>query len=91
MVGGNVAKFCALLSDNARAQLLALAGDAASCDSAARTMFDVARDARAQLGHVHLIAITIHGDTATTTDTSGPPGDEWTWADGGWKVASVSS
>jgi hypothetical protein len=91
VVAGNATKFCAVLSDNARAQLLALAGGAANCDSAAKTMFDVARDARGQLGHVHLTAITIHGDTATTTDTAGPSADRWTWVNGGWKVASVSS
>lgn len=90
MVAGNATKFCALLSDDARAQLLALAGDATSCDGAATTAFDVARDARAQLGHVHLIAITLHGDTATTTDSSGPPANRWTRVNGEWKLASVS-
>lgn len=90
MVAGSATKFCALLSDDARDQLLALAGGAASCESAARTTFDVAREARAQLARVHLVAITIHGDTAMTTDSTGPPGDQWTRVNGGWKFASVS-
>jgi hypothetical protein len=39
---------------------------------------------------VHLIAVTIHGDTAMTTDATGPPADRWTRVNGAWKVASVS-
>jgi hypothetical protein len=91
LVAGRAATFCALLSDNARAQLLALTGGAASCESAAATAFDVGRDARAQFAGAHLISIAISGDAATTTDSTGPPADRWTRVNGAWKLAAISS
>jgi hypothetical protein len=90
LVAGRATTFCGLLSDNARAQLLAVAG-AASCESAAATAFDVERDARAQFAGAHLVSIAVHGDRATTTDSTGPPADQWTRVRGAWKLAAISS
>lgn len=94
LVAGDASKFCALLSDQARAQLLvevAVVSPVSSCEAAAHTDFDIARNARAQIANAKLTSVVVHGDQATTTDTTGPPPNDWIKVLGKWEVASLSS
>ena len=94
LVAGNAGKFCALLSDQARAQLLvqiAAVSPASTCAAAANTFFDITRDARAQAAKAKLTSVTVHRDQATTTDTTGPPPNSWIKVQGNWQLASFPS
>jgi hypothetical protein len=94
LVAGNTGKFCALLSDQARAQLLvqiAAVSPASTCAAAANTFFDITRDARAQAAKAKLTSVTVHGDQATTADTTGPPPNSWIKVQGSWQLASFPS
>lgn len=94
MVAGNPSGICAGLSDQARAELLAVVSaitPASTCEAAARTWSDVARNTRAQLAGAKLTSVSVHGNNATTTDTTGPPSDEWIKVQGAWELAQLPS
>jgi hypothetical protein len=94
LVHGDANGLCALLDDTARAQLLAAIAQlsppsSSSCASAARTLFQVSRDARQQVSGAKLLSVRVDGDSATTTDSTGPPADQWVKADGSWQLANL--
>ena len=81
-----------MLNDTSRIQLMATIAQvsppsSSSCESAAQTLFDLSRDARQKLGSAKLVSVHVSGDSATTTDTTGPPPDHWVKVDGGWQLA----
>ena len=60
-----------------------------SCESAAKTLFQLSPDARQKLAGAELVSVHVHGDTATTTDTTGPPANDWVKVDGDWQLADL--
>jgi hypothetical protein len=94
LVTGDAKRFCAMLNDTSRTELLATIAQvsppsSSSCESAAQTLFQISRDARQKLEGAQLVSVHVRGDTATTTDTTGPPADRWVKVDGGWQVADL--
>jgi len=94
LVDGDANRFCAMLNDTSRTQLLVAIAQvsppsSASCDSAAQTLFQISRDARQKAAAATLLSVHVRGDVATTTDTSGPPADRWVKVDGGWQLADL--
>jgi hypothetical protein len=94
LVTGDAKRFCAMLNDTSRTELLATIAQvsppsSSSCESAAQTLFQISRDARQKLEGAKLVSVHVRGDTATTTDTTGPPADRWVKVDGGWQVANL--
>jgi hypothetical protein len=94
LVTDDAKRFCAMLNDTSRVQLLATIAQvsppsSSSCESAAQTLFQISRDARQKLEGAKLVSVHVRGDTATTTDTTGPPADRWVKVDGGWQVANL--
>jgi hypothetical protein len=94
LVDGDAKRFCAMLNDTSRTQLLATISQvsppaSSSCESAADTLFDLSRDARQKLGAAKLLSVHVSGDAATTTDTTGPPANRWVKVDGGWQLADL--
>jgi hypothetical protein len=94
LVDGDAKRFCAMLNDTSRTQLLATIAQvsppsSSSCESAAQTLFQLSPDARQTLAGAKLVSVHVRGDTATTTDTTGPPADRWVKVDGGWQVANL--
>ena len=87
-------KFCSLLTDDARGQLvvgtaLLTAGTGApTCEAAMRTIFDIARDSLDKVGQSHLVSVTVDGDRATTTDSSGGSRTDWERVNGRWLLAT---
>jgi hypothetical protein len=94
LVTGDAKRFCAMLNDTSRTELLATIvqvspPSSSSCESAAQTLFQISRDARQKLEGAKLVSVHVRGDTATTTDTTGPPADRWVKVDGAWQVADL--
>jgi hypothetical protein len=94
LVDGDARRFCAMLNDTSRTQLLAtIAQDSppssSSCETAAETLFDLSRDARQKLKAAKLLSVHVSGDSATTTDSTGPPPNRWVKVDGGWQLADL--
>jgi hypothetical protein len=94
LVDGDAKRFCAILNDTSRAQLLATIAQvsppsSSSCENAAQTLFQLSRDARQKLGAAKLLSVQVHGDAATTTDTTGPPANRWVKIDGDWQLADL--
>jgi hypothetical protein len=92
VVAGDARGLCALLSDEARALLIAEASTlapASTCEAAATTTFDVARDARAKAAGAKLTSVTVRGHEATTTDSTGQQPDNWIKVNGAWHLESA--
>ena len=94
LVDGDAKRFCAMLNDTSRAELLAAIAQvsppsSSSCESAAKTLFDLSRDARQKFAAAKLVSVRVRGDSATTTDTTGPPANRWVKVDGGWQLADL--
>jgi hypothetical protein len=94
LVTGDAKRFCAMLNDTSRVQLLATIAQvsppsSSSCESAAQTLFQLSPDARHKLAGAKLVSVHVHGDTATTTDTTGPPANDWVKVDGDWQLADL--
>jgi hypothetical protein len=94
LVDGDAKRFCAMLSDTSRVQLVATVAQvsppsSSSCESAAQTLFQLSPDARQKLEGAKLVSVHVRGDTATTTDTTGPPANRWVKVDGGWQLADL--
>jgi hypothetical protein len=94
LVDGDAKRLCAMLNDTSRTQLLVTIAQvsppsSSSCESAAQTLFQLSRDARQKLAAAKLLSVHVHGDAATTTDTTGPPANRWVKVDGGWQLADL--
>ena len=94
LVTGDAKRFCAMLNDTSRVQLLATIAQvsppsSSSCESAAQTLFQLSPDARQKLETAKLVSVHVRGDTATTTDTTGPPANRWVKVDGAWQLADL--
>jgi hypothetical protein len=94
LVTGDAKRLCAMLNDTSRTELLATIAQvsppsSSSCESAAQTLFQISRDARQKLEGARLVSVQVRGDTATTTDTTGPPANRWVKVDGGWQLADL--
>jgi hypothetical protein len=85
--------FCASLTQHASRQFIALVPDKprpASCKAAAVDLFKVAGGSN--VAGVRLLSVRVMGNTATTTDTAGPPAAHWVrTGTSTWKIASLPS
>ncbi len=85
--------FCASLTSHASRQFVALVPKkehATSCKAAAVDLFKVAGGP--SVAHVRLLTLRVKGNTATTTDTAGPPAAHWVrTGPSTWKIASLPS
>jgi hypothetical protein len=85
--------FCASLTSHASAQFIADVPKklhVTSCKAAAVQLFKVAGGASE--AHIRLLSVRVKGNTATTTDTAGPPAAHWVRTGGStWKIATFPS
>ena len=86
--------FCASLTSHASRQFISAVPKkehATSCKAAAADLFKVAGGP--SVAKVRLLTVRVNGNTATTTDTAGPPAAQWVPAPGAstWKIASLPS
>jgi hypothetical protein len=85
--------FCASLTSQASRQFVAAVPKklhVTSCKAAAAELFTVAGGAKE--AHIRLLTIKVTGNTATTTDTAGPPAAHWVRTGSStWKIATFPS
>jgi hypothetical protein len=85
--------FCGSLTSHASSQFIADVPKklhVTSCKAAAVQLFKVAGGASE--AHIRLLSVRVKGNTATTTDTAGPPAAHWVRTGGStWKIATFPS
>jgi hypothetical protein len=85
--------FCGSLTPHASRQFIADVPKklhVTSCKAAAVQLFKVAGGPSE--AHIRLLSIHVNGNTATTTDTAGPPAAHWVrTGPSTWKIASLPS
>ena len=85
--------FCASLTPRVSRQFVGLVPKklhATSCKAAAVDLFKVAGGP--SVAHVRLLTLRVRGNTATTTDSAGPPAAHWVrTGPSTWKIASLPS
>jgi hypothetical protein len=85
--------FCASLTQHASRQFIADVPkklQATTCKAAAVDLFKVAGGP--SVAGVRLLSVRVTGNTATTTDTAGPPAAHWVrTGKSTWKIASLPS
>jgi hypothetical protein len=93
IVDQNPSAFCASLTRHASRQFVALVPKkqrATTCKAAAVDLFKVAGGS--SVAGVRLLTLRVTGNTATTTDTAGPPAAHWVRTGGStWKIADLPS
>ena len=91
IVNRSPSAFCGILSAHASSQLIAdvrAKPRPTSCKAAATDVFKVAGGP--SVAKIRLLTVKVTGNTATTTDTSGPPADRWVrTGTSAWKIASL--
>jgi hypothetical protein len=85
--------FCGSLTSHASRQFIADVPKklhVTSCKAAAVQLFKVAGGSSE--AHIRLLSIHVNGNTATTTDTAGPPAAHWVRTGAStWKIATFPS
>ena len=89
----NPSAFCASLTSHASRQFVALVPKklhVTSCKPAAVQLFK--STGGPSDAHIRLLSVRVTGNTATTTDTAGPPAAHWVRTGGStWKIATFPS
>jgi hypothetical protein len=84
-------RVCGILTAHASSQLVAdvhAKPQPTSCKAAATDVFKVAGGP--SVAKIRLLTVKVTGNTATTTDTAGPPADRWVrTGPSAWKIASL--
>ena len=90
IVDKNPSAFCASLTSQASREFVAAVPKkqhVTSCKAAAVQLFKVAGGPSE--AHIRLLTIRVSGNTATTTDSAGPPAAHWVRTGGStWKIAT---
>jgi hypothetical protein len=91
LVNKSPSAFCGILTAHAGQQLVAdvkAKPKPTSCTAAAADLFKVAGGPA--LSKIRLLTVKVTGNTAQTTDTGGPPPDQWVrTGKTTWKIASL--
>ena len=92
LVSQDAGKFCSLLSDHARSQVVEGArrlGSASTCQGAARLAFHAPGSSRSSTEKLQIVSITVNGDRASVKVSAGLPPTVFIKVGGAWKLKSL--
>lgn len=95
LVNGDGSKLCGLLTSTAQSQLVSevrtLDPSVKDCQGAAKILLERAKAERSKLSSATLKTVSVHGNTATTSDSTGGTPNTWVKQGGSWKLSATSS